>query len=826
MDIGTLVASIGADIKDLERGVVKAKKHFKDLVKTSGKTTDDIEKDWKKLGSMSSESIKSMRKDVMASYTRIKKHADTTNYDTVRSRKLMIQKLKTLNLEYVKHIKNSLKDVEKAHSNSSRVIVNFMKGIAAAAATYLSFQSLYAVGHEIVETGIRLESLENAMRAVTGSAHTAGVELQFIADSAHNLGLNIRALEDSYKTLAAASMKTKLEGQGARDVFYAVAEASTAMQLTATQSHAALYALQQMMSKGRVQTEELRRQLGEQLPGAFQMAAEAMGVTTLELNRMLERGQVVSEDFLPKFAKVLHERFGKAAEKNAELARGAFNRLYNDIEEFKRVLAKSGLTKFFADVARVSSKVIKATTLVVGGESPETKIERLRKQLSLLKKDTGGFWSKFKDPIPGFVRPPSDVTTGSSAKKRIEAQIEAWKGVIQFQNKVAEHNRILLRQGEKQKDLLGLHTEELKEGAKLEKTLTQSFIEGEQIKADVWWEKLEKRREEAKKREEEEKALQIRAGQGFLGILEWRAGMERDFRQAELDGIAEHLEQKEVLETKYENQKLNNIRTFREADALSMEKWNEYKTQIDNEKLKTQNEFNEKYAEMGKSKFEIEREQLKEMEKAYTEACVDEIQLEKWVAHEKAKILKKELKEKLGMYQSTAGSIANTFQMVAQAGGKHSKEAFKMYKAFAMVEAAIGGAKAVLSAMGAPWPLNIIAVPVAAAAAAIQIGKIAASQPPSYDQGGISNARGIYQTGNIAEAHIPIPSGGRIPVEMKKGGRTVQIIMNNPVFQDLETQRQHMVQIADVVTRQIAPEAVVENYNNDGAVRAMVRGGA
>jgi tape measure domain-containing protein len=44
-------------------------------------------------------------------------------------------------------------------------------------------------------------------------------------------------------------------------------------------------ALEQMLSKGNVQAEELRGQLGERLPGAIYFSAKALGVTTRELNK-------------------------------------------------------------------------------------------------------------------------------------------------------------------------------------------------------------------------------------------------------------------------------------------------------------------------------------------------------------------------------------------------------------------------------------------------------------------------------------------------------------------------------------------------------------
>ena len=97
------------------------------------------------------------------------------------------------------------------------------------------------------------------------------------------------------------------------------------MGLSAEQSSGAFMALQQMLSKGTVQAEELRGQLGERIPGAFEYAAQAMGVTTRELGKMLEQGQVVAEDFVPKFADVLRNQFAKDVPAAAASARAAMD---------------------------------------------------------------------------------------------------------------------------------------------------------------------------------------------------------------------------------------------------------------------------------------------------------------------------------------------------------------------------------------------------------------------------------------------------------------------------------------------------------------------
>ncbi|MGK7894037.1 MAG: tape measure protein [Xenococcus sp. (in: cyanobacteria)] len=64
-------------------------------------------------------------------------------------------------------------------------------------------------------------------------------------------------------------------------------------------------ALQQMAAKGVVSMEELRQQLSEALPGAFAIAAKAMGISEKRLIALVSSGQLVSSDFLPKLAKEL-----------------------------------------------------------------------------------------------------------------------------------------------------------------------------------------------------------------------------------------------------------------------------------------------------------------------------------------------------------------------------------------------------------------------------------------------------------------------------------------------------------------------------------------
>jgi len=169
--------------------------------------------------------------------------------------------------------------------------------------------SLGAVISQLHSAGMAIERLNNSFEAATGSVAGGAASMQFVRAEAQRLGLDLLSTADSYMKLAAAARGTALEGNKTQQIFSSVAGASRALGLSAEQTNGALMAISQMMSKGSVMAEELRGQLGERLPGAFQIAARAMGVSTAELGKMLEAGAVISDEFLPKFAAELQKTF-------------------------------------------------------------------------------------------------------------------------------------------------------------------------------------------------------------------------------------------------------------------------------------------------------------------------------------------------------------------------------------------------------------------------------------------------------------------------------------------------------------------------------------
>jgi tape measure domain-containing protein len=212
------------------------------------------------------------------------------------------------------------------------------------------YGAIHQVG-EILNAVMSIEAIENRLGAVfQQDATRVGEEMQWLEAQAERLGIEFGVLGNQYAQYAIAADTAGFSSQGIRNSFMAVAEAGRVMKLSNEEVEGTFYALVQMISKGKVQSEELRRQLGDRLPGAFQFMAEALGVTTGELDAMLERGEVIAdESTLIEFADVLTERFGAQLPDALESTRTAIGRFENAVLQARRTVSEQGFDEAFKD---------------------------------------------------------------------------------------------------------------------------------------------------------------------------------------------------------------------------------------------------------------------------------------------------------------------------------------------------------------------------------------------------------------------------------------------------------------------------------------------
>jgi len=217
---------------------------------------------------------------------------------------------------------------------------------------------------EVIQAAIEWDSYEKALVSVTGSQQAANEEMEFLRQVSEKLGLALQGATNGYINLAAAAKGTIIEGEATRQIFEAVAGSMAKLGKSSADTDAALLAISQMMSKGKVSAEELRGQLGERMPGAFKAFADAAGVSTAELDSMLQKGEV-GIDLLPKFAAKLRETFDLDSGK-IETAQASINRLNNSLLELKLAVANSGLLSAFTGALDDLSAAIQDPGLLDG----------------------------------------------------------------------------------------------------------------------------------------------------------------------------------------------------------------------------------------------------------------------------------------------------------------------------------------------------------------------------------------------------------------------------------------------------------------------------
>ena len=234
----------------------------------------------------------------------------------------------------VDRVKNGLERAAGA-GERFKFSLNGVSGALAGLGLGLSAMALISFGQNSLSVAADAESLRNAIIATSGSVEAADKNLAFLDTTSKRLGLSLSASQNGFKTLSGAMMGTKLQGEATRRIFEGVSYGAAAMGLTAETTEGAFLALGQMMSKGKVSAEELNGQLGERIPGALGIAARAMGKTKAELLDMMQKGQIMSEEFLPKFAEEMRKTFQTDAEKNANSMRAKMNRMENSMLKFK-----------------------------------------------------------------------------------------------------------------------------------------------------------------------------------------------------------------------------------------------------------------------------------------------------------------------------------------------------------------------------------------------------------------------------------------------------------------------------------------------------------
>lgn len=392
-----------------------ASKMFQNLVLTSQTASDRLGKDFETLGIRSTVALNSQRAAAQQAFERIK-NSGVSSYDEIgRASAALTIKMAELDREQTgKNLKSNL-SAATAESRNLTVGVDMISSAMNTLGVTISGAGLLALGNNLRTARIEMDAINNSMGAAAGSQALAADELAYVSQRSDYLGLSLRTTARDYTQMLAAAKETVLEGEGTRKIFEGITVAATALHLSQERVHLIMTALNQMMNKGTVMAEELKGQLGESLPGAYQMAAKAMGLTTAELSKQMEQGKIMASDLLPKLAEEMEKRFGKQIPDAIKSTQAELNRLDNALFQLKLSMADSGL---FANLAKGATSI---------AEEGQTAI--------MWMGQAKAYWTGMTEKAQAWVDAGGllgQLTGGAGARADLQAQFKAIDDMVQY----------------------------------------------------------------------------------------------------------------------------------------------------------------------------------------------------------------------------------------------------------------------------------------------------------------------------------------------------------------------------------------------------------
>jgi tape measure domain-containing protein len=326
------------------------------------------------------------------------------------------------------------------YSNGMNGLRNLMSAFGVSMGLYLAAD----ITKNIYNTTKELQSLDLALKMVSGDAKTFHENKLFIQDVAQRWGIEVKELTERYTQFYTAA-KGILSTEKIKTVFESIAKSGAVMGLSLEKQNSAFYAFEQMMSKGVVASEELKKQLGNAMPGAMKAAGMAYmelhpKIKTIqeaekELMEGMKAGAIDSATYVPLIVKNFEKLYGIEMVEKVQTLQAAQERLANSWTEVVRAMS-------VADQNTVAGRILVGMTILANGLLVVLKdIVSTQAQINDSFRDEGE-----RKGTKSFAEDLLDYG-GKTDKEKVrfahKQMAEDYQEAVYVQNKIAELNKKL-----------------------------------------------------------------------------------------------------------------------------------------------------------------------------------------------------------------------------------------------------------------------------------------------------------------------------------------------------------------------------------------------
>ena len=274
---------------------------------------------------------------------------------------------------------------------------------------YKALAFLTGFPQQVMDAVASLQSFRNTLSAISPTAAEAAASNQFILDTVEKYNIPLVSARDGFTKLYASMKPAGFKTEQINDLYLGISKASATLGLSSDKVDRVTYAFAQMASKGQLMAEEVTGQLGDVIPGALSIMAEAAQMDIKTFKKAMEDGAFTGKAFeavMSNVPIVLEKRFGKGAEGAAKTFQGAMNNMQTSLVLFYQSFEPVAVG-FLNSVVTPMTAGIKTVTdgfnAFFSGQAAQTaQGSAFAKQLSELKPTFDGITANIKALVPSF----------------------------------------------------------------------------------------------------------------------------------------------------------------------------------------------------------------------------------------------------------------------------------------------------------------------------------------------------------------------------------------------------------------------------------------
>jgi tape measure domain-containing protein len=247
-------------------------------------------------------------------------------------------------------------------------------------AAYKGLAFIMDLPRQALDASSALQSIRNQLNAITGSAAETDRSFAFLDNLADRFAVPLASIREGFARMYASMAPAGFGAEEIQNLFTGVSKAAATFGLSADKVDRVTYALSQMASKGQITAEELRGQLGDVLPGALALFAEAAQMDIPEFSKAMEDGAFrgkAMQQVLNNVGILLNRDFSQGAAGAAKTLRGALNdmqnsvlRLYEAFEPLVNIVAQQAFPLISEAVASATQAVQAFAAAAQGNAGP------------------------------------------------------------------------------------------------------------------------------------------------------------------------------------------------------------------------------------------------------------------------------------------------------------------------------------------------------------------------------------------------------------------------------------------------------------------------